>query len=392
MQIVLLGGLIWLGSSAWLARRRPGAAAGWAVLLAAHPLMAFAVDWGHDELPAALVLLACWLRHRDRARPPAVVDGLLLGLLAALRPELLFLPVLWWLLRRPARPHRRSLLACGLACAVLAAPWTVRNARLTGNPFFSLQAYAEHVKDTRLFPAYSVYRQLEPQPLVATLRHHPDPVARKVYRGLRFFWQQQGAFLPMPVVMVMIVCGVLVIRRWLIAWRERLRGVPDDGPAGGLVDALGTVGLSLVLVAGLYSLFDHSVRHLEVLLPIAVWELGPLLADLPGEFVASRFGRTDSRHAPQPSPWLLAALGTAAGLLAAVLLFRPPTGWDQAEAAAAQAGPLVADETRRLRESPPGVVFVTTAAAPWFADRPAVWDPLDPAVRARITALLETPR
>jgi len=391
LELAVLGGLIWLGTAAWLARGRPGAAAAWAVLLAAHPLTGFAVTWGHDELPAALVLLACWLHHRERARPPAAVDGLLLGALATLRPELVFLPVLWWLLRRPARPRRSELLACGLAFALLATPWAVRNARLTGNPFFSLQTYAEAAKDTRRFPDYAVYRQLEPQPLAATLRHHPDPEARKYYRGLRFFWKEQGAFLPVPVVPILLVCGVVLVRRRFLARRARRRGEPDDAPAGGLVDGLGAAGLGFVLVAGLYALFDHSVRHLEVLLPVAVWELGPLLADLPWQAVAARIGG-GGRITTRPPAWLLAALGAATALLAAVLLYRPPAGWDQAEAAAAHAGPQVARETRLLREAPPGVVFVPTAAAPWIADRPAVWDPLDPAVRARITALLEAPR
>lgn len=384
LQVVLLGGLVWLGSAAWLARGRPGAAIGWAALLVAHPLVGYAVDWGHDELAAALVLLACWLRHRDGARAPAAADGLLLGALALLRPELLWLPPLWWLLRRPARPRLRALAVCAVACAAVAGPWAVRNARLTGDPLFSLQAHAEHLKDTRAFPGYTVYRQLEPRPLVATLLHDPVPVARKTWRGLAFFRRELGSFLPVPVAVALLGCGLaLAVRR--LAPRRR---VPPpgawDAPAGPVAD-LGAVGLALAAAAGLYAVFDHSVRHLEVLLPVAAWTLGPWLAERPWAWLAARLGP----RRPAPPGWMLGAVGAAVGLAVALAWVRPPAGWDRAEAFAAQAAPLVAREVRLLQQSPPGVVFVQTAAAPWFADRAAVWDPLDPQVRARITALLE---
>lgn len=382
LQVGLLGGLIWLGAAAWLARGRPGAAVGWALLLAAHPLTGYAVDWGHDELAAALVLLAWWLRHRGGARVPAVTDGLLLGALALLRPELLWLPVLWWLLRRPTRPRGRALASCALAFLLVAGPWAVRNARLAGDPFFSLQAHAEHLKDTRGFPEYAVYRQLEPQPLLPTLLRDPEPVVRKTWRGLRFFRQEAGSFLPVPVAVAFLVCGLLLAARRLARGLPRRRGRPDSGPGFGPVDDLGGVGLGLVLVAGLYAVFDHSVRHLEVLLPLAAWELGPYLAERPWALVAGRFGRTSGGP-----PWLTGALAGAAALLVALAWVRPPAGWDQAQAAATHTAPLVQREVERLRAAPPGVVFVQTAAAPWIAGRAAVWDPLDEAVRARIVAL-----
>ncbi|MFN2370565.1 MAG: hypothetical protein ABR506_05340, partial [Candidatus Krumholzibacteriia bacterium] len=164
-------------------------------------------------------------------------------------------------------------------------------------------------------------------------------------------------------------------------------GAPAETPdqAGGPVADLGAVGLALAPAAALYAVFDHSVRHLEVLLPVAAWALGPWLAERPWAWVAARLGR----RRLAPPGWLAAALAATVGLVVALAWVRPPAGWDQTEAFAAQAAPLVAREVRLLQQAPPGVVFVQTAAAPWFADRAAVWDPLDPQVRTRITALLE---
>lgn len=376
LQVALLAALLALGSAAWLRRGRPGAALGWALLLAAHPLIAFAVDWGHDELPAGLVLLAWWLRHRDGTRACGPGDGLLLGALALLRPELLGLPLLWWVLARGPRPRGLAAAGAVLAFLLVAGPWAVRNARLTGDPFFSVQAQAELMKDTRVYPQYAVYRQLTPQPLLASLRRHPEAVARKTARGLEFFWREQRAFLPLPATLALLGCAAALAAR-------RLRGGPRAPGGSTLLPPLGALGLALGGCAAFYAAFDHSVRHLEVLLPLAAWEAGPWLAEIPWEFLRRRRGWS------APRAWAVMPVAAAVALLAALAGVRPPTGWDQAEAAAARAAAPVAAEVQRLRAAPPGVVFVSTAAAPWRADRPAVWDPRDDAVRARIVALLE---
>ncbi len=386
LQLGILTGLLWLGSSAWLARGRPGAAVGWALLLAAHPLAAYAIDWGHDEWPAALVLLAVWLRHRDGARSPAAGDGLLLGALALLRPELLWLPILWWLLRGPVRPPRRAVLVCSLAFVLVAGPWAVRNALLTGDPLFSLQSRAEHLKDTRTFPEYQVYRQLEPQPLLPTLLADPEPVARKTVRGLRFFRAEQGAFMPPVITVGLLLLGLELLRRRCLGWR---RG-PTARPAiPKLVAGPGLAGLSLGLLACLYAVFDHSVRHFEVLLPIVAWELGALLVEAPWAWVRSRLETAGRGGIPVLPSWLAVSAAALAALVLVRAAVRPPTGWDQAEAAAQHSAAQVGAEVERLRAAPAGVVFVQTAAAPWFADRPAVWSPLDDGVRRRIRELIE---
>jgi len=64
-----------------------------------------------------------------------VVSGVLAGAAMQVRPNLLLLP-LWlaalaWLLMRP-RPSVAHLAACAAAAFLVIAPWTIRNARLTG--------------------------------------------------------------------------------------------------------------------------------------------------------------------------------------------------------------------------------------------------------------------
>ena len=89
--------------------------------------------------------------------------------------------------------------------------WIVRTQALTGQPFFSLQAFAEHAKDTRDWPLYSVYQQLEPQPLLQTITENPVPLMRKVARGVEFFLKDLGGFIPLPVVVIILVAMAVLI-------------------------------------------------------------------------------------------------------------------------------------------------------------------------------------
>jgi len=376
LQLAVLAGIAWLGATAWLRRARPGAALAWLVLLGTSPLLAFAVDWGHVELGAGLLLLGLWLRHRDVPRPPGATGGLLLGVLALLRPELVVLPVLWWLLAvRGLRMPWRDLIPPILVFLAVTVPWAVRNVDLTGDPFFSVQSRAEHVKDTRTFPGYGVYLQLEPQPLAGTLRENPVPVLRKTARGLRFFWREWRGLAPWPVTGIILVCALvwvsLRLRRWSLA-------PPDDLELG----PTGLAGASLVLLAALYAVFDHSLRHLGVLLPILLWE-GAGLVNLLAARIDPRRRRRDNAL-----PWERAVIAAALSALLVVLVDARPTGWDRALDEARRSGPAVAAETERLRIATDDVLFTTSAAAPWFADRAAVWDPGDEAVREAIRTLL----
>ena len=373
LQVALLGLAAGLGVAAWARRGRPGAAAAWVVALAACPLLPYAVDWGHTELPAAVLLLACWLRHREGRRSPGVADGVATAALALLRPELAWLPLAWWAwLRRPGatpapRAGRRGLLVALALAAALVAPWLVRNTRLAGDPFFSVQAAAELAKDTRAWPGYDVYRQLEPQPPLRALRDYPGAVARKTARGLRFYAQEFPALLPWAVPLALAVGAAA-------GWRGATRRLRAPAPA-----ALA----STVLLAGLYAPLDHSLRHLVPVVPILAWEAAPWLGEWPWSLLPARLAMRRAR----PAVAVLAALLVAAPL--AVLTWREPTGWAGTARAAAAMLPALPAEAARLRALPPGrPAFTESAAATWLADRPAVWSPLDEAVAGRIGAWL----
>lgn len=377
LQVGLLALTAALGAAAWWRRGRAGAAAAWLVALLASPLIAYAVDWGQVELVTGTLLLGLWLRHRDAARPPTAADGALVGALALLRPELVWLPVAWWLAAR-VRPtaaatiRRRELAAAGLVFVALTAPWAARNALLAGNPWFSLQTQAELVKDTRAWPGYDVYRQLEPQPAWKVLRDDPAPVARKAARGVRFFLRELPSLAPWPLLLALALAAGAASRTGR-GVRAAVAGRAFSPPALAL--------LSTGALIAFYALFDHSLRHLTVLVPILAWEAAPWLGEWPWTLLPRRRGRR--------FPALPAVAGALLLTMPIVLLtVREPTGWDQSvrEAAAGQSRAVA--EAARLRSAPPGAVFTESSAAPWLADRPAVWSPLDDEVSARISAWL----
>lgn len=391
LQALLLAAILGLGTAAWWRRGRPGAATAWLAAALACPLWRYAVDWGLTELPAALLLLVLWLRHRDGARTPGAADGALLGALALLRPELAWLPVAWWFAWRDRRAGAtrtataglrawlRRPIAALLVLLTLTLPWVVRNLRLAGDPWFNVQAQAELVKDTRTWPGYDVYRQLEPQPAWRVLADDPVPVARKFARGARFYAQSWPGLVAWPVALVLLIT---VFEGWRAA-REpgrRLRAQLARSAREPATIALG----SAVALALLYALFDHSLRHLLPVVPILAWEAGPWLGEWP-------WRRLRGQAAPRRAVMaVLLALAVAAPPV--FLTMRQPQGWRPSAAEAVAAGPAARDEAARLRAAAPGeVVFVQSSAAPWLADRPAVWSPLDDAVAARIRAWLAAP-
>ncbi len=220
MQIILLGLLVMVGTVYFIRRGHPAAIAPWMVFLFANPLLVFAVDWGMVELVCSLLLLVLWLRMRgEKPGRPNWIDGLLAGVLCMLRLDLFWVPVLWWVLlsfqKRDNSPilasRRRRLGLVVLAWFLVIAPWAIRNIQVTGQPAFSLQAYAEHVKDTRTWPGYSVYRQLEPQPFFETLTTDPVPVLRKVGRGMKFFYRDMHRLAPL---LVLITLAIGTLASW----------------------------------------------------------------------------------------------------------------------------------------------------------------------------------
>jgi len=383
MHIGLLAGIAVVGIAAYRRRRAGAAAAPWLVVLALNPLLAFAVDWGQIEVVVALVLLGIWVRWRTNAtsgpdgsaQPPvgpgqACGDGLLAGILTALRGDLFWLPVFWWLILR-RRCGLRAAIVAGSVWLALSLPWAIRNLQLTGNPVFCLQAHAEHVKDTAAWPGYSIYRSLSPQPFLATIRDAPQPILRKVGRGIDYFTTNLGQLLPWP---LWASVPLLLWRRYRDRDRARLAA-----PAP-LAVALATLGLLLLQ----YALFSHSIRHLLILLPIVVWEI--CLACARSLVAAGR-------------RWPPSVTAVAAGLLVAIACLVPPRprlGWESTAQWAAAEAPGLARQIDQAVLLPPGPVFTDNAAVLWYADRAGVWSPLsrdvENSIREKVPELAAAPR
>jgi 4-amino-4-deoxy-L-arabinose transferase-like glycosyltransferase len=132
-QACLGGVVVWL--IAWLAHRAAGpraaVAAGW--LAAAYPPLVWTPAYIWSETLFSVLALACAAAlTRDSRRAGAVIAAGVLGGLAVLtRPAMLFflpLAAAWLCWQRRWRPAAVFVLAC----AVVVAPWTLRNAREYG--------------------------------------------------------------------------------------------------------------------------------------------------------------------------------------------------------------------------------------------------------------------
>ena len=390
LQVLVLAIIAGLGTAAWVRRGRIGAAAAWLVPLAACPLLPYAVDWGHTELPAAALLLSVWLRYRDGLRTPGAIDGLLTGLLALLRPELAWLPPVWWLWLAHRAPrgspadaprcvagHARRAGADGsMAGAQRTAgrqPVLQRAGRGRGG-----QGHAHVARATRSTGNWSRSR---PGML---LRDDPLPVARKTARGLRFFARELPGLVPWALP-VLLLAGALAGRRSGLRRRPAAANGPEAiAPHPSWLRAPAPTALAtMIALAALYAPLDHSLRHLLVMVPILAWEAAPWLGEWPWTL------RRRGAVRPAWPAWrtVLAALVVAVPVV--LLTQREPTGWAGAarDAVTMQAGAL--REAEVLRGLPADAVpFVESAAAPWLADRAAVWSPRDEATAAAIRAWL----
>ncbi len=375
LQILLVMVMMGIGCRELWRRGAWTGIAFWMILMGTSPLLNFAVAWGQDEILAGLMLLVIWLHLRRTTQPHPFFIGAVTGLLAMVRLELFWVPVVWWLVlaRTPKDTNQRRLrmdpafwLMFAAATAVL-IPWSLRTLSLTGQPFFTLQGVAEHVKDTRTFPGYSVYQGLDPQPLLHTLITDPLPVARKTVRGLRFYLENLPRFMAWPWLLVLVSAPLAMMIRKLL-----------HRPAGKHPPRELALATATTLILGcFYSPFDHSLRHLLPVLPLLTWELAA--------FAVGPFSVTSPRDA-----FSKAAVLSAAAVIAALVFPCHLPGWESAAADAARRQPEISQAASTFKNAPADVFFVDDSAVPWLADRPGVWTPADAATRTEITDMLQS--
>jgi len=139
---------------------------------------------------------------------------------------------------------------------------------------------------------------------------------------------------------------------------------------------VGVTGAGLIL---LYAPFDHELRHLVPLWPIATWELCLLGADA---LATARLTPDRWRHGRASllqSTLLVVVVAVGTWLTPA----RVP-GWVHAAQIATRDVTRTAALVARADDLPPGAVFCDDAALLWLTGRTGVWAPIDDEVEAEI--------
>ena len=266
--------------------------------------------------PEGLMALCCLVvvygAYRWRERPSlrwAVGMGAMTGLAALTRGEGLLLSVVLivpWLLTNRALPRRerwRQLVAAGLACLVVLAPWMVRNARsfddfvplsTNGNELFVYANCGETYNGKFLgFWLYDCQDQLREAGLDAT----GDEAAKSLHwrrLGLEYAREHAGE-LP-KVVTARVLRQWELFRPWQNADFAPIEGRNKNAARAGLFMYYALAGLSIVGA--------RSLRRRRVgLLPLASLLIGVTLT------AAYAYGTTRFRVPAEPVLCVLAAVG-----------------------------------------------------------------------------------
>jgi len=367
LSLLLLALTALCGAAHALGRGRGDVLLPWLAVMLVNPLLHMTVGWAQVEIPTALLLLWLWIRLKDAAASPAgrssvraaALSGFLAGAIALLRGDLFWLPWLWMIW--PGRLRDRRGLTVAAACwAVLLAPWWIRNAVLCGDPLFTLQAYAEHLKQTPAWPGYSIYASLSPESFWHTLGHDPGLILRKALAGLRYYATRLDAWLPA----VLWGCGALAA---VLRFRRSRR----------LDDPLPVLGASLAAMILAYAAFSYTLRYLAVLLPVLTLEMWLAVAR-----------ETDVRlTGPRGRAARLAVLAAVTVASIWILPARMP-GWERARDAAARSAARLPAALERLEQAPEGPIFTDSAALLWYGKRAGVWLPGPETHERAIRALL----
>jgi len=355
LQLFLLGGIAWIGALALGRRDRFEAMVLWLLLLMVNPLLDMGARWGHVEVAVALVLMIIWTHTGQGTMRFGLIDGLLAGMVALLRLELFWLPWLWFGARaiRRGQLDRRWIMAALTIWVLMMTPWTVRNWKVTGDPFFSLQSHAEHRKDTAALAGVSPYLTMDPESLTTTLLRDPVPILRKTARGLLYQVDHLRRWLPWP----LLLAGLVAV----LAGRRRRRHQQGDRDSDSLRFHLLLSGFSLGLCALLYAPLSHDPRHMLPMLPILSLEL---------VHAAVLMARSISRSAV--SRW--SALAVLTILLVVLVPARMP-GWEKVRQEAIDNHPRILRAVQEARDLPPGPILVDQAAVLWYSGRAGMIKP-----------------
>lgn len=218
-----------------------------ALLLFAEPALAtLGISGMSSAMAGFLLLAACYLLYRptteqldpqtgqvetvwtERVPRRSFWAGVVAGLayLTQLSLWLLILPasIYLWITNPEQRGRHVALFLLGFI--LISLPYWIRNARLTGNPFFSLRMY-EMVMATRSYPGYSFYRQYKegqkPPRIVTLFVENAQQIVGKWVRNMRSGLISLLTF-PHPILMGLAFAGLFVgARRYSLSrWRNMI--------------------------------------------------------------------------------------------------------------------------------------------------------------------------
>jgi len=190
----------------------------------------YAVSGLEVSLATLVVTVLVLLLYSYLTAPaPSLALAILCGVVAALAClvkevlVVLFVPVLVVVLLRRGQRRWTEALVCLAAFVLAMAPWAVRNAQITGNPFFSLRS-AEMAGGTITYKGQSLYRRyLAPPPAALPfLLTHPREAWLKV-RPVLLSMYDAIPNLGGPFIAAFFIAGVFirfkqeaahVLRRW----------------------------------------------------------------------------------------------------------------------------------------------------------------------------------
>jgi len=328
MQLMTLGLIVGCGS--WfLIRKQKAALVPWLILLFFSPLIDIAVSYGQSELVCAFILLVIWV-FRERS---VLLIAILTGLLGLIRIELSLLPLLWVVLQKD-RPATKLILTAIAIWVAIQLPWWIRNFLVTGDPWFALQSYAEHLKMTPLYPDYSIYTKLEPQTLWQSIQSHPGILWDKFNSGIVFQLRRLDTWIPWP----------LWIAFFAIGKRKAVQ-----------------LGASLLLLVIGYAVFSHTVRYMLVLLPIISVELWMGL----------------SKRTPDKLVSMVGLILLAIALQVASPAFLP--SWNR----------NYSEDSEFTVTTKNGIIFTNSAKYLWETKQSGIWSPANNDVEKKVIEALQ---
>jgi len=276
-----------------------------------------------------------------------------LGCLAHYGFALLLPAVLVYVWFAGARRKGLGVVSFAAAALVVAAPWLVRNALVTGNPVFTASLY-DILMNTDFYPAYSVHRTFGelPSPIGFAITHVPM-LASKLLGGLLqlyYQWPQQIGLYVLP--FFVLALFVRSKDRAAIAARRLL------------------VACALIWTLAV-ALGDQAAEHLIGLIPIIV------------VFAAGSMLNVTNRLISSPL--------RATALVVAIVIFAALPTWLALARNVTPAPPgipaMFADMDGFL---PKNAIVASDCpwAVAWYGRRSAVWFPFDPRQLAQMEGKL----